>query len=113
MFHPKCLSLNEHNIHVVVIIFCRLSHRANAPVGNAVIRGISGGEKRRLSVGVEMGHFLILILLHVYLFTCTVIAVIHSCCLRMNTDCNILHLTVAGHSIIIADQPTNGLGKKN
>jgi ATP-binding cassette, subfamily G (WHITE), member 2, PDR len=48
----------------------QLRHVKDNIVGNAKIRGISGGEKRRLSIGVE---------------------------------------GVAGHSIILADQPTNGL----
>jgi ABC-type multidrug transport system ATPase subunit len=47
-----------------------ISHTANTPVGDAVLRGISGGEKRRLGFGLEM---------------------------------------VAGHSVILADLPTNGL----
>ena len=47
-----------------------LSHVANSIVGNAAIRGISGGEKRRVSFAVEM---------------------------------------VVGHSVLLADLPTNGL----
>ena len=47
-----------------------ISHTANTYVGDAILRGISGGEKRRLGFGLEM---------------------------------------VAGHSIILADLPTNGL----
>ena len=47
-----------------------LSHVANNLVGNASIRGISGGEKRRVSFAVEM---------------------------------------VVGHSVLLADLPTNGL----
>ena len=46
-----------------------LSHVANNIVGNASIRGISGGEKRRVSFAVEM---------------------------------------VVGHSVLLADLPTNG-----
>ena len=47
-----------------------LSHVADTPVGDAMTRGISGGEKRRLGFGLEL---------------------------------------VAGHSVVLADLPTNGL----
>ena len=50
--------------------FLGLSHVKDNIVGNAMIRGISGGERRRLSFGVEM---------------------------------------VVGHSVLLADLPTNGL----
>lgn len=30
-----------------------LSHRANTVVGDALLRGVSGGEKKRVTIGVE------------------------------------------------------------
>ena len=42
----------------IVMKLLGLSHVANSPVGDAITRGISGGEKRRLGFGLEMvaGH---------------------------------------------------------
>ena len=54
----------------VVMKLLGLSHVADTVVGDAMTRGISGGEKRRLGFGLEM---------------------------------------VAGHSVVLADLPTNGL----
>jgi len=54
----------------IVLKMLGLQNCADTVVGDGVLRGISGGEKRRVSVAVEV---------------------------------------VAGHSIILADQPTNGL----
>ena len=55
---------------LLMMKFLGLSHVRDNIVGNAMIRGISGGERRRLSFGVEM---------------------------------------VVGHSVLLADLPTNGL----
>ena len=55
---------------LLMMKFLGLSHVKDNIVGNAMIRGISGGERRRLSFGVEM---------------------------------------VVGHSVLLADLPTNGL----
>ena len=54
----------------IVMKLLGLSHVADTVVGDAMTRGISGGEKRRLGFGLEM---------------------------------------VAGHSVVLADLPTNGL----
>jgi ABC-type multidrug transport system ATPase subunit len=54
----------------IVLKMLGLRGAANTIVGDATMRGISGGEKRRTSIGVEL---------------------------------------VAGHPVIVADLPTNGL----
>lgn len=55
---PASVPLEKHRERRDVIMdVLGLAHRANAIVGNQQLRGISGGEKRRLSVGLEMGRF--------------------------------------------------------
>ena len=52
---PQKLSVSEKMERVEVLIHeLGLNKCANTFVGNALIRGISGGEKRRLSIGIEL-----------------------------------------------------------
>ncbi|KJE94352.1 ABC transporter [Capsaspora owczarzaki ATCC 30864] len=52
---PREMTMEQRNSHIDVILkLLGLEHAANTLVGNALIRGISGGEKKRVTIGVEM-----------------------------------------------------------
>jgi ABC-type multidrug transport system ATPase subunit len=68
---PRTVSTEERNSRCDAWLeLLGLTHVSNSIVGDANIRGISGGERRRVSIGIS---------------------------------------TVAGHRLVIADSPTNGL----
>ncbi|GAB5032377.1 abc transporter [Nannochloropsis oceanica] len=52
---PKRLTMKEKTQRVLAVLTeLQLAHIADSKVGNEVTRGISGGEKRRVSVGMEL-----------------------------------------------------------
>ncbi|KJE97267.1 ABC transporter [Capsaspora owczarzaki ATCC 30864] len=52
---PREMTAEQRASHVDVILkLLSLEHAANTLVGNALIRGVSGGEKKRVTIGVEM-----------------------------------------------------------
>ena len=52
---PKHLSMAEKTQRVLTVLHeLQLAHIADSAIGNEVTRGISGGEKRRVSVGMEL-----------------------------------------------------------
>lgn len=52
---PKTLTMAEKTQRVLSVLHeLQLAHIADSKVGNEVTRGISGGEKRRVSVGMEL-----------------------------------------------------------
>ena len=52
---PKRLTMKEKTQRVLAVLKeLQLAHIADSTVGNEVTRGISGGEKRRVSVGMEL-----------------------------------------------------------
>ena len=68
---PRTVSMKERSQRVNAWLqLLGLAHVSESIVGDAVVRGVSGGERRRVSIGVN---------------------------------------TVAGHRLVIADSPTNGL----
>ena len=52
---PKTLTMAEKTQRVLSVLHeLQLAHIADSRVGNELTRGISGGEKRRVSVGLEL-----------------------------------------------------------
>jgi ABC-type multidrug transport system ATPase subunit len=52
---PKSLTMAEKTQRVLSVLHeLQLAHIADSRVGNELTRGISGGEKRRVSVGMEL-----------------------------------------------------------
>ncbi|XP_004349233.2 ATP-binding cassette transporter [Capsaspora owczarzaki ATCC 30864] len=52
---PREMPTEEKSRHIDVILkLLGLEHAANTLVGNPLIRGVSGGEKKRVTVGIEM-----------------------------------------------------------
>ena len=52
---PKRLTMREKTQRVLAVLNeLQLTHIADSAIGNEVTRGISGGEKRRVSVGMEL-----------------------------------------------------------
>jgi ABC-type multidrug transport system ATPase subunit len=52
---PKTLTMAEKTQRVLTVLNeLQLAHIADSAIGNEVTRGISGGEKRRVSVGMEL-----------------------------------------------------------